>query len=186
MKKVFLSHKEKHPQLHHFVAVLRELIQIEPVLLEECPTIGGMPPGRRAEYYMKQCEGILFLLTKDIPTGERWHPSQSVSMEITLAEKLFSPDMRFYMLEQGVTFPSMAEKPSYIDFLWEEIMPALVNLRKTFKSAELIETTKTVEWKTSAPLEPTLFLLDAIANNTDGIQPDELSALYQKSSTEIT
>jgi len=119
MRKLFLSHYENYPHLDHFVLALKELVQIDPVLLENCPKIGGTPPGDLAEHYMKATDGVLFLLTGDTQAGGKKYPSGSVAMELVIGQKLFPVTQRFYMLEVGTTFPSMAEVPTWIRFSWD-------------------------------------------------------------------
>ncbi len=178
MKKLFLSHKDKHPKLREFESVLRELMHVDPVLVEDHPEKRELTPPKRAEYFMKQCDGILFLLTKDTQSGNKWHPSNSVSMEITTAEQLFPKTRRFYMLELEVTFPTMAELPTYTSFSWNEMMPALVDLHKTLSAGKLIDNSG-LRTEIDKPSTDLLFLVEAIANNPQS-SIEELSVLYRQ------
>ena len=112
-KRLFLSHRAGLPWLPDFEEVLQEVLGIEPILLERQPR-KGLAPRELAESYMKQCEGILFLLTRDLVSGETWHPSTSVAIELEIARDVFPRERRIYMLEEGVKFSAMADLTTYI------------------------------------------------------------------------
>ena len=181
MKKIFLSHYERYVHLDRFVLALRELVQIEPILLENCPKVGGTPPRKLAEHYMKTCDGVLFLLTSDTQTKDKHHPSVSVSMELIIAEQLFPIESRFYLLERDTTFPPMAQIPTYISFSWDDIIPALVDLRRALESRKLVGGAPIAGGVGESLTAEEIFLLEAIAGNAAGYSVlAEVAASYQQ------
>ncbi len=181
MKKMFLSHYEKYVHLDSFVLALRELLQIEPILLEKCPKIGGTPPRKLAERYMKTCDGVLFLLTSDTQGKDKQHPSVSVSMELVIAERLFPIENRFYLLERDTTFPPMAQVPTYISFSWDDIIPALVELRRALDPGKLVGGGPVAQANDEKLTAEELFLLEAIAGSVAGYSVQTvLAASYQQ------
>lgn len=181
-KKLFVSHRQDHPQLRAFENALRELLHVEPVLLEDAPLIGTMPPNERSEHYMKTCDGILYLLTQDNQRGNIWQPSPSVAIEIPIGERIFPRNRQFCMLEWGTTFPPMAAPVTHIEFSWDGILPSMVTLKRALRAANFYQAIPpTAEPPTGATQGEYIFLLELLANTASSpLRVVELSALYQK------
>ena len=157
-----------------------EVLQVQPLLLEK-QARKGIPPRELTETYMKQCDGILFLLTRDLVLEDKWHPSNSVAIELEIARKLFPREKRFYLLEEGVKFPTMVDDSTYISFSWDKILIAAVKLAKDLREANLISINVDPERTLLHIEESEAFLLETLAAISDcRLQPDDLFATYEQ------
>lgn len=179
-KKLFLSHKEGLPWLPDFEEVLQDVLGIEPILLEQQPR-KGVAPRELAESYMKQCDGILFLLTRDLVSGEAWHPSTSVAIELEIGRDVFPRERRIYMLEDGVKFPAMADLTTYIGFSPERMLSAIVKLTKDLREAGLLAVAHPVSGSPPLVEDETFYLLETLAQSPENrLRPDDLFSSYNQ------
>ncbi len=168
MSRIFLVHSETLPQLRSFEKFLKEVIQVEPILLEDQDPL-GLNPGPRSEHYMETCEGIIFLLTRDLMSGDEFHPRSSVSIEMPIAEKKFPPAKRFYMIEQGVKLSSMVDAPNRISFTWDDplsFLDALVKLTRYLRGVYLAPPVPTPTVPKAVDGKG-MFVLDLLANSSN-------------------
>lgn len=175
MKKLFLSHYEKLQHLRAFEQFLKEVILIEPILLEDQDPL-GMDPRPRAEHYMRQCEGVIFLLTKDAISGTEFQPRSSVSVEMPIAERIFPPEKRFYMIEEGVSISALAKAPNRINFSWDDpskLLVALGRIARCLRGEGLAPSSDVLE-NLRDPDERSFFILEQLAKS-----PTRWSPMYE-------
>lgn len=120
-------------------------LNVGPIIMIPSSPDKGLTLDGKEEYYLKEAEGIIFILT---PGSERLHslyPSPSVSHEMGQVKQKFNtkPDNVIYVADQKCKLPAIDQK-SYILFDRNDIrsvIECITTLIKNLKDAGLYRTT---------------------------------------------